>query len=412
MTDGPYKLPSGWRWVRLGEVCQINPRRPRINRAEEAATSFIPMNAVDEREGAITELQARPFGQVKKGYTFFEEGDVLFAKITPCMENGKATIAPGLIDGVGFGSTKFHVLRPGQELIAKWALLFVRQECFRQEATKAFRGAVGQQRVPQEFLGAYPVPLPPISEQCRIVARVEALMERMREAKQLRASSYEDFNTLIAAALAEVFSSKESQSGWPSIGELCEIRGGLQKSPSRTPKNNPRPYLRVANVQQGYLALQDIAYFEVSNSELERYRLLPDDVLIIEGNGSPELIGRTAIFRGEIENCVHQNHIIRLRPNKSQILSEFLSAYLTSPSGRRIIRELSHTSSGLLNLSVGKIRSIPIPSFSLSEQHRIVSHLHLVQTQAAALRLAQEDTDAELRRLEQAILDRAFRGEL
>jgi type I restriction enzyme S subunit len=67
MTDGPYKLPSGWRWVRLGEVCQINPRRPRINRAEEAATSFIPMNAVDEREGAITELQARPFGQVKKG---------------------------------------------------------------------------------------------------------------------------------------------------------------------------------------------------------------------------------------------------------------------------------------------------------------------------------------------------------
>jgi type I restriction enzyme S subunit len=223
---------------------------------------------------------------------------------------------------------------------------------------------------------------------------------------------HQDVNSLIEVALAEVFSSKEFQNGWPSIGELCEIRGGLQKSPSRTPKNNPRPYLRVANVQQGFLALQDIAYFEVSDSELERYRLLPDDVLIIEGNGSPDFIGRTAIFRGEVGNCVHQNHVIRLRPNKSHILSEFLSAYLASPRGRRIIRELSHTSSGLLNLSVGKIRSIPVPPCSLSEQHRIVSHLHLVQTQVAALKRAQEDTDAELRRLEQAILDRAFRGEL
>src|SRR5262249_48726233 len=157
--------------------------------------------------------------------------------------------------------------------------------------------------------------LPPLACQRRIVATLEALMERVREAKGLRAASQQDVNTLIEAALAEVFPSKGSQNGWPSIGELCEIRGGLQKSPSRTPKTNPRPYLRVANVQQGYLALQDIAFFEVSDSELERYRLLPDDVLIIEGNGSPDLIGRTAIFRGEINNCVHQNHVIRLRPN-------------------------------------------------------------------------------------------------
>ncbi len=158
--------------------------------------------------------------------------------------------------------------------------------------------------------------------------------------------------------------------------------------------------------------MQGIAYFEVSNSEVERYRLLPDDVLMIEGNGSPDLIGRTAIFRGEIDNCVHQNHGIRPRPNNADILSEFLSAYLASPSRRQIIRELSHTSSGLLDLSVGKIRNIPVPPLSLCEQRRIMSHLNSVQTRAAALKRAQEDTDAELRRLEQAILDRAFLGEL
>lgn len=119
MMDGPYKLPSGWRWVRLGDMCQINPKRPRLDRLEGVPTSFVPMSAVDEQEGVITDLQVRPFGQIRKGYTYFEEGNVLFAKITPCMENGKAAVALGLVDGIGFGSTEFHVLRPKQEIIAK-----------------------------------------------------------------------------------------------------------------------------------------------------------------------------------------------------------------------------------------------------------------------------------------------------
>lgn len=271
---------------------------------------------------------------------------------------------------------------------------------------------IGQAGVSTNMLVEIPIPLPPLKQRRSIVAKVEELTKRVREAKRLRSTAQQEVNSLIEAVLAEVFSSKESQIDWPSVGDLCEIRGGIQKSPRRAPKNNPRPYLRVANVQQGYLALQNIAYFEVSDSELERYRLWPDDVLIIEGNDSPDLIGRTAIFRGEIDNCVHQNYVIRLRPNNSDILSEFLSAYLTSPRGRQIIRELSHTSSGLLNLSVGKIRNIPVPPLSLCEQSRITSHLNFVQTQAAALKRAQEDTAAELRRLEQAILDRAFRGEL
>jgi len=98
VPDGPRKIPDGWRWSTLGEACEVNPRRPPLDREKDAPTSFLPMNAVDEVTGTIAELQTRPYGEVRTGYAYFAEGDVLFAKITPCMQNGKAVIARGLTD--------------------------------------------------------------------------------------------------------------------------------------------------------------------------------------------------------------------------------------------------------------------------------------------------------------------------
>src|SRR5438132_866179 len=95
-------LPEGWRWVRLGEVCEINPRRPvGFSRPEDAPTTFVPMPAVDDREGIIARPEIKPYSAVRRGYTYFAEGDVLFAKITPCMQNGKHAIACDLTGGVG-----------------------------------------------------------------------------------------------------------------------------------------------------------------------------------------------------------------------------------------------------------------------------------------------------------------------
>jgi type I restriction enzyme S subunit len=406
MTDGPYKLPSDWRWLRLGDVVQREAVAIQPSRNPHRLFNYLGLEQLDSGQWEEPE-ENKVFGsQVKSTCFEFQPVYVLYAKLRPYLN--KVVVCSRR----GVASTEFVPLVPQPSVLTpEFLAAYLRSPWFVNYASHSITGS-RMPRVSMEAIGNVPIPQPPLAEQNRIIAKVEVLMERVQEAKSLRITSHHDVSILIEAALAEVFPSKESQKGRPSIGELCEIRGGMQKSPKRTPKNNPRPYLRVANVQQGYLALQDIAYFEVSDLELERYRLLPNDVLRIEGNGSPDLIRRTAIFRGEIDNCVHQNHVIRLRPNKSYILSEFLSAYLTSPTGRRIIDELSHTSSGLLNLSVGKIRSIPVPPFSLSEQDRVVSHLDSVQKQAAALKRAQEDTDAELRRLEQAILDRAFRGEL
>lgn len=163
-------IPCKWKWVRLGEVVQVNPPKKKLNEvSEEQKCTFIPMPAVSDKTGKIEEPEEREYGKVKKGYTFFLENDVLFAKITPCMENGKSAIARQLKNGFGYGSTEFHVLRTSEYVNEQYIHYLVRSQRFRAEAKREMTGAVGQQRVPKEFLLNYPFPLPPKEEQDAIV---------------------------------------------------------------------------------------------------------------------------------------------------------------------------------------------------------------------------------------------------
>ena len=179
-------LPTGWQWARLGEVCQINPRLTEEQTpASDAEVTFVPMSAVDGIEGRIAWPERRIYSQVSKGYTPFCEGDVLFAKITPCMQNGKAAIATQLCNGLGFGSTEFHVLRPGPNVVAEWIFAFVRQPSFRATAEANFTGTAGQQRVPADFMARARIAIPPLSEQRRIadiLHQADGLRHLRREA--------------------------------------------------------------------------------------------------------------------------------------------------------------------------------------------------------------------------------------
>ncbi len=159
---------------------------------------------------------------------------------------------------------------------------------------------------------------------------------------------------------------------WLRMGSIFEVAGGIQKTPHRTPRNNAHPYLGVGNVYRGRLDLANVKDFELEPGELERRRLEAGDLLIIEGNGSFNEIGRCAKWNGEIKNCVHQNHVIRCRPYDVQI-SDFVLLFLNSPTGMDIMQRLAITSSGLYSLSVGKIRQIEIPLPPLAEQRRIVA---------------------------------------
>ena len=182
------QLPQFWKWVKLGDVCKINPRKSSdLVYPPEAMTTFVPMSSVSEITGTIVQPETVTISQVSKGYTYFEEGDVLFAKITPCMQNGKHAIARDLINGFGFGSTEFHVIRPGEKVTPEWVHHIIRQKRVLDDAAKHFRGAVGQQRVPKEFLEELLFPLPPQGEQRRIVSELElqeATTDRARQTAQ------------------------------------------------------------------------------------------------------------------------------------------------------------------------------------------------------------------------------------
>jgi type I restriction enzyme S subunit len=199
---------KGWKDKKLGEICEINPRNKSGSLVDETEVSFVPMRSVDEVTGSILTLETKKFLEVKKGYTPFIDRDVIFAKITPCMENGKAALVSGLLNGHGFGSTEFHVLRSKGEITPELVYYYVRRQSFRDEAEKKMTGSAGQKRVPKEFLANSKIFVPPLHEQKKIVARLDGLSEKVQKLETLQDETERDLKALKRAILERAFAGK------------------------------------------------------------------------------------------------------------------------------------------------------------------------------------------------------------
>ena len=140
------EFPNGWALTEISSICLVNPTIDKSAYSDDLEISFVPMSAVQAGSGVIDVTASRKFADVKKGYTPFSEGDVLFAKITPCMENGKMAVVPPLRNGLGFGSTEFHVLRANPGISPAYLYYYVSSQSFRREAEHNMSGAVGQRR--------------------------------------------------------------------------------------------------------------------------------------------------------------------------------------------------------------------------------------------------------------------------
>ena len=182
-VPGIGQIPSEWEVVRLEDVAQVNPKRPSLDVPPERPVTFLPMAAVDENAAGIVTRELRAFRDVAKGYTYFEENDVLFAKITPCLQNGKHTLATGLVGQFGFGTTEFHVVRAGDKIEPGHLFRVLTRPANIEKCVRSFSGTAGQQRVHPEILKALPVSLPPLPEQKVISTTLDSVDQRIAWAR-------------------------------------------------------------------------------------------------------------------------------------------------------------------------------------------------------------------------------------
>jgi len=407
--ENKQELPAGWKWVKLGEVCEINPSRRKIfGRSPDAPTSFVPMESVDEVSGKISKVFIVPYSKVAKGYTYFEENDILFAKITPCMQNGKHAIAKNLIDGIGFGTTEFHVIRPSNAIIPEWVWFFIRQKAFLNEAMNYFTGSVGQQRVPKNFLSEHIIPLPPLSEQKRIAEKLKAMMDEIDEAKASIEKQLEAAKALPSAYLREVFESPEAQK-WEKkkLGEVCEIYGG---DPAPQDKvyfdNGSIPFVRMQDLGRYHMTdnlnktVDMVNHFAVEHLNLT---VFPKGCILIPRSGSVYTNHRAILG---VDACV-VSHIAILKPKES-INELYLYYYLCNFD----MNEISSFTTGLDLISFKDLKEVHVFFPPLPEQKRIASYLKEKIDQAEKLRETLEKELETLNALPQSILSKAFKGEI
>jgi len=416
------RLPQGWSFVRVSQFVRQVEQRVRVEAGKE-----YPMIGV-KWYGEGTFLRETVKGEALSA-----------AYVTPVIPNafiynrlfawkGSFAVVPEEHQGC-FVSNEFPQFTVDEQLILPryLYLFFMCDSTIRVvDASSIGSAAVSRNRFREDAFLDFEIPLPPIPVQRAIVEQWEKAqkaicdtgkrVERLEEENVARFYSdlgivqkdYRDRSKAFAVMWKDLERWSVSFMGdmvtglgcsplslypYSRLGELATVSYGIQKSPANRPGQHPRPYLRVANVRKGYLDLSEIKEINVPDGEMDTYRLEPGDILFVEGNGSRSELGRVAMWNGEIPNCVHQNHLIKVRVNTSLLLPEFAMTWFNTDVGRVHFFRSAKTSSVLGTINSGEVRSAPIPLPPLDVQWKIVRNVEkrraeIAQRQGKARRLA------------------------
>ena len=392
-----------WENVPLGKICEIvSGATPRRNVPEYwgGDIAWATPKDISGIEGAI--LSNTPEYISKAGYKscsarLLPKDSILFSSRAPI---GSVAIAGReMCTNQGFKS-----LIPGPDVDSTYLYY-----CMNKYANRiaALGSGATFKEVSKEKVSNFPIPLPPLKEQKRIAAildKADAIRRKRRQAIQLAGE-------FLRSVFLDMFGDPVlNPKGWKEarLDQISEIVSGVTKGRKLNSKVTVIvPYMRVANVQDGRILIDDVQGIEVFESEIKKYRLKQGDILLTEG-GDPDKLGRGAVWKGEIDPCIHQNHIFRVRSNTKIILPEYLSALIGSQRGKRYFLKAAKQTTGVASINKTQLSGFPALTPPIDNQYEYLNRLerfdHMFDTQMRNYK--------ESDKLFKSLAQRGFRGEL
>ena len=354
--------------------------------------------------------QTRALSEVAGSYTYFADGDVLLAKITPCFENGKLGIAANLTNGIGFGSSEYIVFRPDTSVDKEWLYYFLSRETFRMEGAARMSGAVGHKRVSKEFIETYPIPVPSLPEQRRIVAILDQAFDGISTAKSNAEKNLQNAHALFESQLQSIFT--QNVKGWikneKPLSDMCELIVDCEHKTAPTQESGI-PSIRTPNIGKGKLLLEGV--YRVSEKTYldwtRRAEPRPGDLIL--AREAPA--GNVAVIPEGLKVCLGQRTVL-IRPIRKVFEPDFLALMLLQP--RMQEKLLAHSRGATVqHVNMKDIRALNVGSIPpLSVQRNFVSVVSKVSQSSEHLASLYQRKLAALEELKQSLLHQAFSGAL
>ena len=404
-------VKTEWPYRALAEVCQIKPPKAEARRliAGTDLVSFVPMEYLGIDQKILIPIQTKYLSEVAGSYTYFANGDVLLAKITPCFENGKLGIAANLISGIGFGSSEYIVFRPDHSLDKEWLYYFLSRETFRIEGAARMSGAVGHKRVSKEFIETYPIPVPPLPEQKRIVTILDEAFDSIATAKANAEKNLQNARTLFESHLQSVFTQRGE--GWKRlrIEEACEsIMDCVNKTAPKVEGPTPFKMIRTTNVRNGQVNLESVYYVTEEVFRIWTRRQVPKygDVILTREAPMGEvgmLLSYDHVFLGQ--------RLVSYRVDPAILDNRFLLYAFQSADIQGQIHALA-SGSTVQHMRVPESKNLQLSLPSRSKQYEIVIQLDYLRTETHRLESIYKQKSIALDSLKKSLLDQTFTGQL
>ncbi|WP_302141514.1 restriction endonuclease subunit S [Halomonas alkalicola] len=406
-------LPEGWVSTTLGELCELNPKQKLDDDLE---VGFMPMSGMPTTFHEKPEFETRKWVTVKKGYTQFKNGDVLFAKITPCFENGKAAIVGDFPGGWGAGSTEYYVLRPRAEAVdTRLLLALVRTKDFLNSGELNMSGSVGHKRVPKEFVASYSFPLMPKAEQKAITDKLDELLAQVNNLKTrldaIPAILKRFRQSVLAAAVRGELTNGQAEN-WSEV-EFSELLEAIRSGSADKPVDDPSgvPILRSSAVRSREVDFDDVRYLSRSADLRADNYLRVGDLLFTRLSGSAEYVGNCALVKHVGRDCQYPDRLFCARL-KDKRMSRYLEVFFSSESFRRHIYASLKSSAGHQRITLDAVRKAIVHLPPLEEQEDIVHRVDQLFAFADQVERQVANAQTRVNKLTQSILAKAFRGEL